>query len=358
MIKIYIEYQFKEGPYGGANQFLKSLRDYFVKNNMWSDNAEDADCILINHTNISLNTLLLKKICPEKIFIHRVDGPVSKHRKRSKALDKQSFFIDKMLFDGTVFQSVWTEESCRKVGYVQTGQTAVIHNAPDPNVFYKTDRTWHNADEKKKIKLIATSWSNNWNKGFDVFQYLDEHLDFERYDFTFVGRTPIDFKNIQQIQPLESKALAEMLRDADIYVAASRSESCSNSLIEAINCGLVVAARDSGCYKEVIREGGLLAKDAEGVLENIEKLAKDLGNYQCRLPYYDIDEIGEMYYNFINCVYADVTCGKQQMKKISLFNILQWKLYLLYIKVYQKLMRNIDTIANIVIKRNGMKQEA
>ena len=59
--KVYIEYQFREGPYGGANQFLKCLRDYLVREGHYSETPEEADFILINHTNIRPALMELKK---------------------------------------------------------------------------------------------------------------------------------------------------------------------------------------------------------------------------------------------------------------------------------------------------------
>lgn len=347
--KVYIEYQFRQGPYGGANQFLKCLKDYLVRQGVYAETAKEADFILVNHTNISKETLAIKKAHPEKLIIHRVDGPVSKHRKRSKALDKHSFYLDRMLCNGTIFQSTWTKESCIEVGYKQNGPTAVIHNAPDPQIFGRREsdavKEQAKAGEQKsaaKIRLIATSWSPNWNKGFDVLQYLDEHLDFTRYEFTFVGNSPIEFKNIKHLPAQNSVELSKTLRTHDIYIAASRSESCSNSLLEAINSGLVVAARDSGCYREVIGDGGEIVKTVEEVVGAIEKLAANLESYRQKLPYFDIEKIGKKYYDFMCSLAEEVEAGKINPKVLTGGKLFWWKCYCFYIKIYQKVVRMIE----------------
>ncbi len=340
--KVYIEYQFREGPYGGANQFLKSLKGYLESNNLYTQNKEEATYILLNHTNLSEDTLKLKRKYPEKIFIHRMDGPVSKHRKRSKQIDKQSFFLDKMLCNGTIFQSKWTQSSCEKIGYKKTGLTTVIHNAPDPAIFQKKDSV--GKANARKTKLIATSWSPNWNKGFDILEYLDKNLDFERYDFTFIGNSPIEFKNIKRIEPLDSKAMALQLQDHDIYIATSKSESCSNSLLEAINCGLAVVARDSGCYPEVVAGGGEIASSLEEFPKKIDLVAGNLETYQKNLPYFDRGKAGADYYAFMERIQSALQKGEIKAKKISQFNIMQWKLYVFYIKVYQKLVRMFEAL--------------
>jgi len=91
-----------------------------------------------------------------------------------------------------------------------------------------------------KVKLIASSWSNNWRKGFDIYRFLDENLDFSKYEMTFVGNSPVKFKNIKQIPPVESRDLAELLRTHHIYITASQNDPCSNSLIEALSCVICI----------------------------------------------------------------------------------------------------------------------
>ena len=340
--KVYIEYQFREGPYGGANQFLKSLKGYLISRDLYTEKKEEADFILLNHTNLSLETLKLKKQYPEKIFVHRMDGPVSKHRKRSKAIDKQSFFLDSILCNGTVFQSSWTQKNCEKLGYKKTGLTTVIHNAPDPAIFKRKEHIGR--EGKDKIRLVATSWSPNPNKGFDILEYLDKHLNYEKYEFTFIGNSPIEFENIHRKPPMDSKAMAEELPKHDIYIATSKSESCSNALLEAMNCGLAVVARNSGCYPEIVGRGGEIAMTTEEFPEKIELVARELETYQRNLPYFDREKAGEDYYSFMISIKKALQKEEISPKTISGVRIMQWKLYVFYIKVYQKLVRMFEAL--------------
>ena len=41
----------------------------------------------------------------KKIFVHRVDGPISNYRKKGIKLDKLIFIINKYLADATILQS-------------------------------------------------------------------------------------------------------------------------------------------------------------------------------------------------------------------------------------------------------------
>src|SRR5207249_7658350 len=112
----------------------------------------------------------------------------------------------------------------------------VIHNAADPAIFHATGRAPFSV--RRKVRLISTSWSDNVNKGAAVYKQLEKQLDWDRYEFTFVGRSRIPFDKIRVIPPQPSRELADLLRGHDVFITASLHESCSNALIEALSCGL------------------------------------------------------------------------------------------------------------------------
>ena len=333
IVKIFIDYRFQEGPYGGANQFLKSLKQYFESKGVYEENPFEADVILVNHTQVSKGVLELKRKCPEKIIIHRMDGPVSKHRPRAKIIDWHSFFLDKKLCDGTVFQSAWTRDNCMNIGYKRNSNYTIIHNAPNPKIFMKSDEQIKSGD---KIKLVTTSWSPNWSKGFDVIQYLDKYLDYNRYEFTFIGRSPIEFQNIISKEPMGSEDLARELRKCDIFIAASRNESCSNSLIEAINCGLVVVARNSGSYPELIGGGGELFETVEECILQIEKVSENLSEYKKKMNFYSIEDVGKEYYQFALKLSNDINSGKISRKQFKGLDKIQWDFSVILMRMYIK----------------------
>jgi len=168
-------------------------------------------------------------------------------------------------------------------------------------------------------------------------QYLDEHLDFSKYSYTFIGRAPIVFKNIKVIEPLNSLELGNQLRKHDIYLALSKSESCSNSLLEAINCGLPVVARNSGCYPEVIRDGGVIFYTTEESVDKINLLANHIEEYQKQLPFYKMNEIGKKYIEFILEVDQALKKKLIQSKKNTYLKKIHWDIVCLYIKIYIKI---------------------
>lgn len=322
--KIHILYEFVEGPWGGGNQFLKALREYFRKTGVYSENPEDADVILFNSypfgSEYLFNFVLKLKKNLDKILIHRVDGPISYVRGKDKILDEIIFQFNELFADGTIFQSGWSREKNSEIGMIKSPYEIIIINAPDPTIF--------NHDHKKtvdeKIKLIATSWSANIRKGFDIYRYLDKHLDFNKYEMTFVGNSPIQFKKIKWIKPVTSQELAKILKEHDIFIIASTNDPCSNSLIEALHCGLPVVARNDGGHPEITGEAGELFEDEKGAIDAIEKVAQDYGHYQTRINLPSFDVVGERYYKFAKNIHEDYLNDNYHPKQMNLLNTIKF----------------------------------
>lgn len=294
-MKLHILYTFHDNPWGGGNQFLKTLKNYLEALEKYSFNYREADFILFNSFHNLVQVVKLHRKFPWKTFIHRIDGPVSKARGHNSSIDKLIFHLASNLADGVVFQSQKCLEGSLEIGYVKTGRETVIHNTTDQSIFYPaTDKT-----AGKPIKIIANSWSPNLRKGFDIYQYLDDHLDFTQFQFTFIGNTPVKFNNIHHIDPILSKEIAPYLRDADIFLSASRLESCSNSVLEALSCGLPVLYRTGSGNEEIVKDAGLSFSNGPEAIDAIEKLMKDYDNFYCKIHIPKTEAIVEQYYHFI-----------------------------------------------------------
>jgi glycosyltransferase involved in cell wall biosynthesis len=172
-------------------------------------------------------------------------------------------------------------------------QPVIISNAADPAIFHPRGRSVFLSHAR--VRLIATSWSDNVSKGADVYAWLDRHLDFSRYEFTFMGRSPVPFTNIRVLPPAASDAVAAELRRHDIFVTASRNESCSNALIEAMSCGLPVAYFDSGSNGELVGDGGLPFVSAEQAAEAIDRIAASHARFAARVAAPALADVTDAY---------------------------------------------------------------
>lgn len=313
-MKIHILHDIREGPYGGGNQFLKSLRDRLRTGGVYGEHARRADVILFNsHQNLAA-ALALKACDSGKTFVHRVDGPVSKIRDSHPRIDETIYRANEALADGTVFQSEWSRRRNRDLGMPVNRFETVVLNAPDPAIFHARGR--RPFDPGRKTRIVASSWSSHWNKGFDAYQWLDDHLDFSRYEMTFIGRSPVTFRNIRVIESLPSPELADRLREHDVFVTASRRDPCSNALIEALHCGLPAVALNDGGHPEIVGQGGALFDRPEEIPERLERI-RDRYEAFCeaiRLP--GMDAAAAAYRSFMARVHRARAEGVHEGKRL------------------------------------------
>jgi glycosyltransferase involved in cell wall biosynthesis len=297
-MKIYIHATLKNGPWGGGNQFLKALRNEFDKQSSYTSDVRVADVILFNSHQDALSLSYLKRKYPEKLFVHRIDGPISLYTGRTDIRDAITFSLNRAFADGTVFQSNWSKTHNSPIGLNLDTNSRVISNSPDPHIFFPNPQTKARRSANQKIRLVAVSWSANPNKGFEVYKYLDEHLDFKRYSMMFIGNTTVPFRNIEHIHPISSTALAKRLCRNDIFITASQKDPCSNSLIEALHCGLPAIALNDGGHPEIVKKGGLLFDGIHDVLEVIEKLSSKINFFSKNISTIPMERTAANYIRF------------------------------------------------------------
>ncbi len=310
-MKVFISYKTKGEAWGGGNQFLKNLKDKFLKMQQICDDPKDADIILFNSHHNLIETLFYKIKYPDKKFIHRIDGPISSYRgEKEKKLDKLIYLFNSKISNGTIFLSKWSKDENIKKGYFSDNHQ-VINNAPNNEIF--KEKKYSLINQNRKIKILASSWSENLLKGFDIFKHLDENLDFNKYQMTFVGNSKIKFRNIKMINPVKSELLYNYIEDSDVFIFASKIESCSNLLMEAMATGIPVLVVDGTSNNEIFNSNGYIFKDKTDVINQLEKLISNYEKLKLEKRYY-LDETIKRYYDF----FQDIS--KDKKKKKIIFN--------------------------------------
>ncbi len=264
--------EFYPPPYGGGNQFmlyiLKNLRSkgYRVKLNSFDKNVN-----IFIADYCWFNDLIIKKFLKHKNkfnskLIHRIDGLLSSYREDGDPLDKKAQYINRYA-DISVIQSLYTLEQFKDNNY-EFKNEVIIYNSVDKKIFYPSKR-------KNRIiqKIISASWSNNVQKGMNDYLWLDQNLAFGKYKYEFVGRLNFEPKNILLTPPLQPKYLAQKFREADLFIFCAMNESCSNVLLEAIECGIPVICKNSGANPEIIGNNGLLYNNVIEIPNLIEEIS-------------------------------------------------------------------------------------
>jgi glycosyltransferase involved in cell wall biosynthesis len=286
--------EFYPPPYGGGNQFLLALvrelrrRSLVVEANRLSGGTP---ACLYNSFNFDFSRLR-RFARPGVRMVHRVDGPIGVYRGFDDGTDRRIADVNRELADATILQSRYSLDKHRELGF-DLRNPVVIPNTADPAIFHPPKAREPLAG--RRLRVIATSWSDNPRKGADVLEWLDRNLDFDSFDLTFAGNTRASFEQIRAIGPVASQPLADLLRAHDVFLAASRNDPCSNALIEALACGLPAAFLRSGGHPELVGEAGIGFDDPEELPSVLSRLADELEHRRAAIRITSLSEVADRY---------------------------------------------------------------
>lgn len=337
--RIQIIFDIKDTATGGGNQFLRALKVGLQQLNRYAEQAAQADMFLFNSYQYVEDVLQVKKRFPGKPIIHRIDGPIRLYNTPHDIRDTIVYTANRFLADATIFQSEWSRSENLRLGLRAMAHETVIPNAPDLTLFNCKGRIGFSSD--RKIKLIASSWSANWKKGFEVYRWLDEHLDFSRYEMTFVGNSPVHFKRIRSVQPLLSRELALELKNHDIYITASQKDPCSNSLVEALSCGLPALAYRDGGHPVIVGEGGYTFSQPDQIPDLLERLVSQYEDVQGRIRVPDIEEIVNRYCCFCDEVLTSIRSGTNQPREFTPYSELRMRSILSWLQFKHRMTNKV-----------------
>lgn len=294
-LTISLWHEYHKPPYGGGNQFMMALRRALEKKGVdvrVNRMASDVDVHICNSAWFDAKKFEKQGRAGKIRMIHRIGGPVTLYRGEGRNEDDRIFELNHQFAAATVFQSAFSLFASSELGYQAVSPT-VIHNSVDDNIFNREGRKAFHLD--RKIKLISSAWSDNPNKGGPFYKWLDQNLDFDCYEYTFVGRVQQSFDNICHIPPQDSDSLAKILREHDIYISASFNEPCSNALLEALSCGLPSLYRNEGGNRELVGFGGLAFDGKEDFRAKLERIVACYEQFQSVIFIQSIEEIAARY---------------------------------------------------------------
>jgi glycosyltransferase involved in cell wall biosynthesis len=225
-------------------------------------------------------------------MVHRVDGPIGVYRGFDDGTDARIEAVNAELADATVVQSRFSLEKHRELG-IELREPVVISNTVDPAIFHPPAEREPLAG--RRVRVVASSWSDNVRKGGETLAWIDRNLDHDRFEVTFAGRQPAAFERVRVVGPLDSHALADLLRSQDVYLAPSRDDPCSNALLEGLACGLPAAFLESGGHPELVGEGGLAFRVDEELPDVLERLVDELDQRRAAIAVPDLSWVADRY---------------------------------------------------------------
>lgn len=291
-MKVFMNSQAIKGPWGGANSFLNALSEELRRNGVRvTHNAEEDFAVaLLNALVPGVNLDFVKDIHARGIpILHRKTGYAFRGSPEMHRIVDGVVWGDKLQIDFTpyvhtsIFQSYCSRDVFLSEGF--DGRYVVINNGVNEKLFNPFIRTgplgirrkmrpfW---DERSPLRVIISTWSSNYNKGFHYYRDIDRGLGGRKdVEVALVGQMPDDltFEHIRVYEPRAHPQLADLLKQHHVLLQLSKGETCSNAMIEGINCGLPTIYLDHGANKEI---GGQYGVEFQGgFFEALERLKAD-----------------------------------------------------------------------------------
>ena len=287
-MKIMFNRPVKREPWGGRSHFITGLYEYLSKRGyevVFSLQPKLSGIFMFDPRPSSGGD------CVNSIFQYKLSNPECKVIQRINDTDKarpnDRPWRDKLLIDSnkiadnTIFISEWLKSYYIEKGFNNLKRNKVIVNG--------CNSKWYHPGLPKKldinnIKLITHHWSDNYMKGFDVYNFIDRSIpDMKNFSFTYMGRYN---KETRLIEPTYGPAVGDILRSSDIYITGARWEACGMHHVEAASCGLpVLYHKDGGGVSEVCKNHGIEFSSLSNFRTALNKIIEQYDDICSRIDY-------------------------------------------------------------------------
>jgi glycosyltransferase involved in cell wall biosynthesis len=281
-MKIYFNRRPVGGPWGGGSKILSAVIDVclekghqvFFEEEIFSQ--EDIDVIVCmdprSTQTVTFNHLLDYKNKHRSKIVQRI-GDLGTHGKPEllELLKATTPHADLLIFPSNWAKKYLNPPSEKKC--------SIILNATSID-FFSQDFSRYYDYNKNVISVVTHHWSNNHNKGFEIYQAFDEYCSTSnKFKFTYIGRTPPGVRFSNHLPPMDTIGLLEELPKHHVYLTASKNEAGANHVLEAMALNLpVLYHSEGGSIVEYCKNYGFVYENTEEliyILENSIDLIRD-----------------------------------------------------------------------------------
>lgn len=308
MVKIFFTFKPSKSNYGGGAFFVENLIKYLKNlNYKITYNLEnDIDIIFITdprkgkNKKYSIDDIInYKKNFPNIKIIHRVN---ENDIKREKSINIEPLLVKTMyIANKVVFVSEWLEKYFIKKYKLKINSTSILNGCNSEYYFPIRDKKLN-----KKIRIVTHHWSDNYLKGFHIYNEIDKYLEkHKNFEFIFIGNYNKSYKprNIRLMKPTHSLELGNLLRECDIYLTATQNEPGGMHYLEGASCGLpILFCKGGGGTTEICSKFGLEFKDLKDMLNKLNIIKENYDDYRKKIDYEYLssDRCSNEYINIIN----------------------------------------------------------
>jgi glycosyltransferase involved in cell wall biosynthesis len=199
-------------------------------------------------------------------WIHRKKRTGWRHFIRAEYGNLILSLIRSRLADQIIYQSGFSHQWWDRVYGKSSIPWAVVHNGVDLER-YTPNGEGEPPDDHDRILLVEGALGGGYETGLEIAIHMVERLcetSPRNIELVVVGRVSADLQKewtgkteiqVKFTGQVPSEIIPEIDRSAHVLFAADLNPACPNSVIEALACGLPVAAYDTGALPEIVTEG-------------------------------------------------------------------------------------------------------
>ncbi|MDQ1284091.1 MAG: hypothetical protein QG620_439 [Patescibacteria group bacterium] len=323
--KIFFAYKHTDEPWGGANNFIRTLYSELEKDSEFAvhhDADSNSGILFFSHLsygpgNVALGSSRLyplslikklKKKSGAKLVVRAVNLRVNSEKPGLLGLPiylKNGLISDintiKLvnLADFVIFQSEFQRSFFKKWGYGGKNDTVIHNGAP---AIFQNDDYISGKGHHEPLRLVS-------NSNFKTFKRHDIVAKISLLEGTsviHVGRWSDRIKNhkVDVRGTLTHEEIREIYKNCDYLLHPAVYDPCPNSVVEALHFGLpVIYSNKEGSSEELVRGNGVaidendLKKTIQLAKENFTVLKQKLSNDR---GYYSIGRAVTMYKDAFN----------------------------------------------------------
>ena len=224
---------------GGGWSFLDNIQKGLTTSHS-TDDYSKSDIYFIAGATMAQRDEVIKAKTDGKKVVLRIDNAVRNSRNRNTGMSRMKEFAE--LADLVVYQSEWAQ------GYLApfTGITGtVILNSVDETIFNTAGREYdsnsfiysrYNRDETKNWEMARYAFSRNYATNAKLTIVGNFSPELREYNFDFYNNENYEYVGVVA----DPKAMAKLYRRNEYLLFTYFNDACSNTLIEALCCGMEI----------------------------------------------------------------------------------------------------------------------
>lgn len=257
-MKVYIAHS-EDNKQGGGWSFISNLKKAMPEH---LTSYEESEIYLIPSPSMCSKEEVDQAQSDGKKIVLRIDNIVRNSRNRNSGMSRMKRFAEQA--DIVIFQSVFARELLTPFLQVDGW---VIHNSVDTDIFHDKGRV-----EMTTARFLYSRVNRDETKNWEMARLLFQQESLRRkgdallnivgqfspelveYNFDFYMDERFKYLGVMT----DPNSLADLYRSSDYLIYSYWNDACSNTLIEALCCGCIVAdpynMRATGGAPEILEE--------------------------------------------------------------------------------------------------------